>query len=255
MRTALAQAVRHGLAIAVAAAAVWWLWVLGQGDLAPPPLTSLDDLMAWFDTRPAPVAVFALLRLGCLGLAGYVLVVVALGIVARASGSASMMRAADTTIPPGLRRLAASLFGVGLVGVAAGPLADRGGAATETLVVIDRLSPGEPGAVLVPLDEDTPTEGWATLSLLPTEKAETDAVPPTAPPPDRWVVQRGDCLWSIAESHLGDVLRRPPTDAETAPYWRVVVNHNQSRLTNPGDPDLIFVGEVIELPPTGSAGA
>jgi hypothetical protein len=254
---ALSRTVRRGAAVVLVAGAVWWLWVLGRGDLAPPPVTSLDDLTAWFDARAPAVAVFAVLRLGCLGLAGYVFAVLVLGVVARAAGWSSMTRTADGALPPGLRRLAAWLFGMGLVGVATGPLADRGAGGTETMVVVDRLSPGEPSEVLVPLDDGNPAEGWATLSLLPSGKAAGESVASASPAPsaERWVVRRGDCLWSIAESHLGDVLGRPPSDAETTPYWRLVVEHNRPHLSNPHDPNLIFVGEVIELPPPGPAGA
>lgn len=55
------------------------------------------------------------------------------------------------------------------------------------------------------------------------------------------VVERGDHLWKISERHLERGL-------PVAPYWRKVIETNTSRLRS-GDPDLIFPGEVIELPP------
>lgn len=57
------------------------------------------------------------------------------------------------------------------------------------------------------------------------------------------VVEKGDHLWKISARHLGD----EATDADIAPYWRQVVEVNTPRLRS-GDPDLIFPGEVVELP-------
>jgi hypothetical protein len=238
-------------AVAVLLAAIAALILLGRGPLSAPPLTSLtsiDGLRAWFAARSPAVAVFALVRLGCLGLAGYLLAIVGLGLLARVTRSSRVQWSVDAATPPALRRATAALFGVGLMGAASGALLDERGAATETLVVVDRLTPGEPAEVLVRLDDPPPpTEGSATLRLLPPEKVVP--VAPTAPGLEQWVVQRGDHLWSIAESHLGDALGRPPTDGEIAPYWRRLIEHNRSRLRDPTEPDLIFVDQVFELPP------
>jgi nucleoid-associated protein YgaU len=57
------------------------------------------------------------------------------------------------------------------------------------------------------------------------------------------VINRGEHLWSIAASHLGD-----GTIADVAPYWRRLIAHNRARLRS-GDPDLVYPGEVVELPP------
>jgi nucleoid-associated protein YgaU len=234
--------------VALAAAAVG-LVLLGRGELAAPPLSSLtspERLRNWFDARPPAVAVFALLRLAALGLAGYLVALAGLTFVARLTSSPSMLRATDAAIPPGARRVTAALLGVGLVGAAAGPLLDGRTGRTETLVMVDRLVPGQPVEVLVPLDGDDPdaADGSATLRRLAPDKPGSQ---PAAP--QEWVVARGDHLWSIAEAHLGDVLGRPPTDAEITPYWRALIDHNRSRLSDPDLPDMIFPGQVFELPP------
>ncbi|MGB8361521.1 MAG: hypothetical protein WCE80_08990 [Acidimicrobiia bacterium] len=74
-----------------------------------------------------------------------------------------------------------------------------------------------------------------------------DMGPPTSssqPSQDTHViVERGDHLWKISARHLGD---GPVT--EVAPYWRQVVVLNTPRLRS-GNPDLIYPGEEIELPP------
>jgi nucleoid-associated protein YgaU len=62
------------------------------------------------------------------------------------------------------------------------------------------------------------------------------------------VVVPGDHLWKISATHLASDLGRNATDAEIWPYWREVIVSNAPALRS-GDPDLIYPGEVIELPP------
>jgi nucleoid-associated protein YgaU len=72
----------------------------------------------------------------------------------------------------------------------------------------------------------------------------------TSPAPDSVVVEPGDHLWKISEEHLAGVLGRPAEDAEIDPYWRSVIETNRDLLAS-GDPDLIYPGETVALPPTG----
>jgi nucleoid-associated protein YgaU len=60
---------------------------------------------------------------------------------------------------------------------------------------------------------------------------------------DSVVVARGDHLWKISVRRLGE----DAADDEVAPYWREVVAVNTPHLKS-GDPDLIYPGEVVELP-------
>jgi nucleoid-associated protein YgaU len=57
------------------------------------------------------------------------------------------------------------------------------------------------------------------------------------------VVTEGDHLWKISAHHLGD----DTPDEIIAPYWRRVIEVNTPHLRS-GDPDLIYPGEVVELP-------
>jgi nucleoid-associated protein YgaU len=64
-------------------------------------------------------------------------------------------------------------------------------------------------------------------------------------------VVRGDNLWTIARDHLAAELGRRAadlSDREIGAYWSTVVEENRGRLRS-GDPDLIFPGEMVELPP------
>ena len=75
--------------------------------------------------------------------------------------------------------------------------------------------------------------------------------PAPAPPaaPASWTVRPGDHFWAAAERSLAQAWNRPPTDAETAPYWRSLVAPNRDRLPDPANPDLIFPGQVLVVPP------
>lgn len=65
------------------------------------------------------------------------------------------------------------------------------------------------------------------------------------------VVEPGDNLWTISEDRLEVDLGRDATDPEVAPYWREVIEANQDEYVEPGNPNLILPGQVIDLPPTG----
>ena len=59
----------------------------------------------------------------------------------------------------------------------------------------------------------------------------------------------GDHLWGVSEQALSAHLGRPATDAEIDGYWRRVIDLNRDSLLDPDEPDLVFSGQVIELPP------
>ncbi|MEE9228899.1 MAG: hypothetical protein V3U47_08000, partial [Acidimicrobiia bacterium] len=62
-------------------------------------------------------------------------------------------------------------------------------------------------------------------------------------------VVRGEHLWRIASQHLEVVSGRTNlAEREIAPYWVRVMEANRSTIRS-GDPDLIYPGEQIVLPP------
>ena len=92
------------------------------------------------------------------------------------------------------------------------------------------------------------TIGSAALA----EPAGTPSFVPVAfeegpPPGGSVVVEPGDHLWKISESHLEGILERPAELREIVQYWLAVIEANRGRLAS-GDPDLIYPGEVITLP-------
>jgi hypothetical protein len=82
---------------------------------------------------------------------------------------------------------------------------------------------------------------------------------PRAPAPDTaghaqaqvHVVAAGEHLWRIAADHLAahrGVARAQLTPGDVASYWHALVAANADRLRS-GDPDLVYPGERIRLPP------
>lgn len=57
----------------------------------------------------------------------------------------------------------------------------------------------------------------------------------------------GDHLWKMSKAHLEGLWGREVSNGEVSPYWRRVIEENQSRIRS-GDPDLIYPGETILMP-------
>jgi hypothetical protein len=236
-----------------------FLWVLvlggtavalqwsGRGALAAPPLASPGQWSAWLAGRDPVVAAFSLVRVVALAALWYLVCTTSVGLLLRLAGAARMVALADhLTVAPVRRLLAAvtlSLVATTAAG-AAGPAAMAGQpAATTTL-------PTPPAAA----SAGAGPPATVTMHLLgpaePAPPGPAEVAPAgTAPSPaDRWTVQPGQCFWTIAESVLARAWGRPPTDAEIVPYWRRLVAANGSNLAHPGDPDLIFPGQVFQIP-------
>ena len=101
----------------------------------------------------------------------------------------------------------------------------------------DRLQSGDPDLI----------EPGETIILPPVARAEP------APEADRNThdVAEGQTLWTIARDRLARASgggSGEPTNREVTEYWAKVVEANQGRLES-GDPDLIYPGEEIILPP------
>ncbi len=111
-----------------------------------------------------------------------------------------------------------------------------------------------PDGTTITAGDDTLHTGW--VLVLPADAsgdAASDVPPQTTETADisTVTVERGDNLWTISEDRLQVDLRREATDAEIVPYWREVIDANQGRYVQPGNPNLILPGQVLVLPPTG----
>ena len=64
-----------------------------------------------------------------------------------------------------------------------------------------------------------------------------------------WTVRPGDSLWSIAQARVATSGATGADEVEVATYWVRLIAANRDRLVQPSNPDLIFAGQVLVLPP------
>lgn len=214
-------------------AAVVVLLGAGRGELAAPPL-SVDGFLRWADARDPVTACVALARVVAIVVAGWLVVVTAVSLIASFLGAARVAAATERALPAPVRRVLTGMAGAGMVSVVA-----LGGTSDDR----DQEAPPVAAEPLVLLPADG--EGTATMSVLPDQ---TEVVASPTPPADEWTVAAGESFWSIATSVVADALGRTPTDAEVDPYWRALVAANLDRLATP-NPDLVHPGQVFVLPP------
>ena len=217
------------------------LHLLGSGGLAPPPFTGGGRaLQRWLEARDPAVAAFALIRSGVVIATWYLLGTALAAVALRMVGAARTASALDAMSLPAARRLVQAAAGLSLTVSAVGattaltaPAGPAGAtvrrAAEEDAVVMRSLPEGE--VVMVRLPDDTPAPSAAA-----------------APGPGSWTVRPGDHFWRVATEVLTSARGRSPGDRETTAYWRQMVEANRSRLADPDNPDLLFPGQVIEVP-------
>ncbi|MGH9266233.1 MAG: LysM peptidoglycan-binding domain-containing protein [Acidimicrobiales bacterium] len=238
MRRRTAVVTLWALALGLVASALQWA---GHGALAGPPLTDPGRWAAWLDGRDPALAAFSLLRIVALAGLWYVVVVTAIGSVLRVAGAASLVRITDRFTVAPIRRLLAGSVSLGL--------AASGIAAVATPALRMPVAAAQAAA---PPGTDTPPATVTMRLLGPTDPP----VAPTVAPPEvapagttaRWTVEPGECFWSIAEDVLTERWGRAPTDAEVVPYWQRLIEANRHELAHGNDPDLIFPGQVFEVP-------
>ncbi|QBI20043.1 hypothetical protein ER308_11050 [Egibacter rhizosphaerae] len=68
-----------------------------------------------------------------------------------------------------------------------------------------------------------------------------------------WRVEPGEHLWAIAEAALADAWDSPPSDGDVHAYWQCLLEENRSALPDPGNPDLVYPGVELTLPPLPDA--
>ena len=199
----------------------------GGGGLASPPLDRPGEWPAWAAEREPALAVVAVVRLVGLTVAGYLVAVTTAVLVATVRPSAFLVRLARALALPALRPVLAA----GLTAVP--PITD----VTTTLL-----------APLVAVEP--PPSAGATMRLLDDEPRPPPAPAPPAPAPAAThTIAPGEHLWAVAEQALARAWGRPPTDAEIVPYWRAVIEENRHRLADADNPDLVFPGQVMTVPP------
>jgi hypothetical protein len=188
-------------------------------------------------------ALLAFGRLAGLVLCGWLLashLLYTLAIVSRIEWIAEMLR--PVTLPL-VRRIAAGLATITISFNAVSAVAQT---TTEPpVVVVDTATLRQ---------EATPTPNLQPIvEVQADEPCMADEPPGFYSAPLTWLVRPGDHLWRIAGEHLTIVLDRQPTRDEHTRYWVEVISAARP-VTRSGDPDLIYPGEEIPLPPTIDAG-
>lgn len=232
VRSTVAAALLSGLA---------WLLVTGPSDgVAGPDQLSASAIDDWYQQAGPAVVVIAAIRGVAIVLTGWLLLLALLQVVT----SLPLLRLArpvvDVVTPRAMQRLLHGVAGASLAAAVAlpGP------------VVALAAEPPPDVAVMQVIDAETspPTTAPPPLAPPPTAAdAPSPAVVPLASTPTT-VVQGGDSFWSIAEAHLQH-LGAGPTDREVVRYWERLVAVNVGRLVDPANPDLLYAGQVLELPP------
>lgn len=107
----------------------------------------------------------------------------------------------------------------------------------------------------VPHEAKTPATPTTTFAApQPPPEPATPAPPiteeatPAQSSASTYVVRRGDSLWRIALRQIAQVTGRPHDESAVRTYWLSMVEANLHRLRS-GDPDLIYPGEELVLPP------
>ena len=242
-----------------------WLFVLaatvvvaliGAQGMAAPPVLHPAEVMSWWSSAGPVVGAMSVLWAVAVAVGGYWFLVCTAAIAARSSGRVVWLARLKL---PGTARLLRATAGASMLGatiVTASGCGIGGGAAGSNNARIP------PPPVLVPLAGAPST----TVSTgLPGSAPQTTPVPllqsaagttqqPSAPAVQagrvmtKWTVKRGDDLWSISESVLTGRLGYRPDDRQVASLWLRVVEANRANLPDPANPNLIFAGEVVDVP-------
>lgn len=236
----------------------WWCLVLasaavalaasGSGLPSLPAARAPSSWDAWLEANgPAPTAV-ALIRLAGLAFTAYLGAVTALGWALRVLGADRMVVLVDRLTVPALRRLLSAACGAGLFFsplTAVQPALAQPAPVERTLTMHGLTDTPE----AAPEDRHEAVPAAPGLTMRRLQEKPPPARAEAAPTVGRTVkVEAGQSFWSIAEDALEAAGRDTVTDSDVVPYWRQLIDVNRGRLADPGNPDLIFPGQVLTLP-------
>jgi hypothetical protein len=213
-------------------------WPAVVAVLGGPHHPSWVEVERWYD-RAEPAAIVAVAGAGVLGLVlAWLVLVTSLQLVTEVLPAGPRLRGwVDAISPPVLCRLGGAV----------------GSASLTATLLLGPLSGAPTGSA-----RPAPTSTSETARLVPIAPAPTPepaATPPPSAPLTSVVVQPGDCFWSIAEQAVAGGLGAPPTDRQVAAYWLRLMDLNRDRLVVAGAFDLIYPGQVFELPEPGGGSA
>lgn len=240
-------------------------WIAGLGAAAALVLTAgryvptipgaIHELPGWVRQEGALLALLVVLRYVALALIAWLALTTVLALGARLLGDLRAICWADALLLPVQRRMLGAGLAAGLTaGLAvANPLAASASRAGSDHAV--RAAPPVTMTVIDPAVRDpavrdpTVRDPTAREEPPPTEAMTVEEVTPrpAAPPPDTWTIRPGDHLWGVARATLANRgLDR--SDAATASYLQTIIEANAEVFVVPGEPDLVYAGQVFVLP-------
>ncbi|MGQ0802857.1 MAG: LysM peptidoglycan-binding domain-containing protein [Actinomycetota bacterium] len=201
------------------------------------------DPAGWLRSASPEGVVAGGIRLAALAGAWWLLASTAVYAVAQLARVPAAARAVGWVVLPGARRWVDRALGVSMLTSVALGTTGLGGAvahAGEPPATVEVRDGRAVGSIPDPAPPPT-TPPAPDPSPVP---AESPPPAPTAPPPatTQHVVAPGDSLWTIAADHVAGT--------EIDSYWVRLVEANRDALRS-GNPNLIYAGEVIELPALG----
>jgi len=268
----MSKPIRRTLGVlATATGAGLVLLASGDGALAAPRQWSLDGVTDLVDERGPVSAALTLVRCTALAACAYLVALGMLTVAARVVRVRWLHLLLRCVTPRVLRPV------LGIVTVATLATPRPVGAADTTssapvMVLVESSSTRPPpttsppptmrrvAAPTPPTTTSTTTTGPAAMvspvvgkpaTSSPTAATARDT--PTATPrsaPATWTIARGEHLWYVAEATLTRALGHPPSARETTTYWRALIDANRDRLVDRENPDLVFAGQELLLPPT-----
>lgn len=146
----------------------------------------------------------------------------------------------------------------------ASPTSTDGGVSADRAVIIGPPPSAPPTS---PTSAMSPTTSGPIGATAPAPPSSPAAPPPrgapahrsdggtSAPPPSlatqprNWRIEPGQHLWHVAASTLAEHLGATPDDETVAVYLTAVIEANRDRLVVPTNPDLVFAGQELLLPP------
>jgi hypothetical protein len=231
------------------------------------------DLVTWMQQTPSEEVLLAGVRLAALVTAWWLLGTTLLYIGARVARLPRTAAALGWATLPAVRRWADRAAAVSIVAAttlgaarpaAADPPPATGPAVAPVVVAADHrdrstLPELPPASVRTGRGvEPLPAPSAPPIEPAPAPWPVAPVVPPApaAPPPASqsgatYTVTTGEHLWSIAAARVAASSSLAADDlspADIAPYWLRVVETNRAGLRS-GNPNLVYPGETIELPP------
>lgn len=220
-----------------------------------------SDPFEWIEAAPLDDVVGAIVLLIALALSYWLLASTIVFLVVSFSGRSQLVRAVGWATWPPIRRLAGRALGITIAA----------SAVTGSVVPAITCSPGGEHVIvemrtegqLVPPGQTPPVPVDDPSDIVfPPHLGPASPQPPVVESGDDWLdgsvvhrveVRHGDHMWSMSEDHLRRVTGRTSfDDHEIARYWVRVIDENRTSIRS-GDPDLIYPGEVLVLPPVERA--